>query len=137
MKFIVLFKLLFQLYVMNKAPYSLVEAKHLYDQYQYLVGLPFDVNGTDLIACVTVSPSEENSKNRFIIFYLLYNDADMALQSEPDNMLYDVIVMTGSCQDEELRHKDLYTWLEEQGRLPATNPNIVQAQVGFRSPAGM
>ena len=96
---------------MKNAPYTLPDAEKLCTQYQYLVGKPFGKDSDAVISCVAIAPFDQNSKNRFTIFYLLFDDAETALQHEYKGLLYDVIVIASSPQDRnELHQEDLFTW---------------------------
>jgi len=99
---------------MKSAPYTLPEAEKLCTQYQYLVGKPFDKDSDAVISCVAIAPFDQNSKNRFTIFYLLFDDAETALQHEYKGLLYDVIVIASSPNDRnDLHQDDIYTWVSK------------------------
>jgi len=99
---------------MKSAPYTLPEAEKLCTQYQYLVGKPFGKDSDATISCVAIAPFDQNSKNRFTIFYLLFDDAETALQHEYKGLLYDVIVIASSPQDRnELHQDDIHTWVSK------------------------
>ena len=99
---------------MKNAPYTLPEAEKLCTQFQYLVGKPFGDDSDAIISCVAIAPFDQNSKNRFTIFYLLFDDAETALQHEYKGLLYDVIVIASSPQDRnELHQDDIHTWVSK------------------------
>lgn len=99
---------------MKKAPYSLQEAEKLCQEYQFLIGKSFSSDSNAVIECVTVSPFDETSRKRFLIYYFLFNNAESALSHEYKGLLYDIIVIARSLQDEhELLQEDLNAWIEE------------------------
>ncbi len=84
----------------------------MFTQYQNLVGKPFGKDNDAIISCVAIAPFDQNSKNRFTIFYLLFDDAETALQHEYKGLLYDVIVIASSPQDRnDLHQEDIHTWV--------------------------
>jgi len=96
---------------MKTAPYTLPEAEKLCTEYQYLVGKPFAKDSDATITCVAIAPFDRNSKNRFTIFYLLFDDAETALSHEYKGLLYDVIVIASSPHDRnDLHQEDIHTW---------------------------
>ena len=112
---------------MKSAPYTLPEAEKLCTQYQNLVGKPFGKEGDAVISCVAIAPFDQNSKNRFTIFYLLFDDAETALQHEYKGLLYDVVVIANSPQDRnELHQEDIHTWVTK-------NINTVDQKAGVSS----
>ena len=99
---------------MKNAPYTLPEAEKLCTQYQHLVGKPFSKDNSAIVSCVAIAPFDQNSKNRFTIFYLLFDDAETALQHEYKGLLYDVIVIASAPQDRnELFQECIYTWVSK------------------------
>jgi hypothetical protein len=99
---------------MKKAPYSLAEAEELCKEYQHLVGQSFAKDNNLIIECVTITPFDEVNKQRFLIFYFLFNNAESALSQEYRGFLFDIIVIGRSVTDEhELLQEDLYTWVHE------------------------
>ena len=97
--------------IMKTAPYTLTEAEKLCTEYQYLVGKPFKKESDATITCVAIAPFDQNSKNRFTIFYLLFDDAETALSHEYKGLLYDVVVIASSPQDRnDLHQEDICTW---------------------------
>ena len=116
---------------MKKDPYTLPDAEKLCTQYQYLVGKPFSKNSDAVISCVAIAPFDQNSKNRFTIFYLLFDDAETALQHEYKGLLYDVIVIASSPHDRnELHQDDIYTWVNKNinsADLKVETPSLLKA----------
>ena|SRR5579872_3488236 len=105
---------------MKKAPYSLQEAQQLCKEYQYLSGQPFEKENDFVIECVTVVPFDELSKERFLIFYFLFDNAESALAHEYKGLLFDVLVIARSTTDKhELLQEELVTWLGENKVLDA------------------
>ena len=99
---------------MKSAPYTLPEAEKLCTQYQHLVGKRFDKESDAIISCVAIAPFDQNSKKRFTIFYLLFDDAETALQHEYKGLLYDVIVIASSPTDRnDLHQDDIHTWVSK------------------------
>ena len=98
---------------MKSPPFSLAEAKKICAEYQHLVGQQFDPNHTSTIDCIAVAPFDQVNKSRFIIFYLLFEDADLALTNEYKGLLFDVIVIAGSSEKRELQHEDITAWLSK------------------------
>jgi hypothetical protein len=98
---------------MKKAPYSLVEAKQICSDYQYLTGHSFEKNGDISINCIAISPFDQINKERFIMYYLLLNNAELALSMDFKGLLFDVMVIAGSQEEPQFRHEDIYTWLSK------------------------
>jgi hypothetical protein len=98
---------------MNKSPYSLADAQKICANYQHLVGQRFDLNHSSVIDCVLVAPFDQINKSRFIIYYLLFEDADLALTNEYKGLLFDVILIAGATEKVELMHEDLFTWVSK------------------------
>ena len=116
---------------MKKAPYSLLEAERLRLDYQSLIGKSFASDSNAVIECVTISPFDEISRERFLIYYFLFDNAESALTHEYKGLLYDIIVIARSLEDEhELLQADLYTWINENA--PATDDNTeIQHPVSY------
>ncbi len=110
---------------MNKAPYTLSEAQKISREYQHLIGHVFDAGKNTLIDCVAVSPFDQVNKNRFLIYYLLFDDAHIALQQDYNGMLFDVVVIAGASNGDEMVHDDIHTWLVRNGALLCQPVNIV------------
>lgn len=97
---------------MKNPPYSLSEAQHICKQYKHLEGQQYGPGG-GIIDNVVIAPFDHASKKRFIIYYLLFNDADMALTHEYKGLLYDVIVISGAGNEHQLAYEDVATWLNK------------------------
>lgn len=103
---------------MKKAPYSLQEAQQLCIEYQYLVGQSFEQENDFVIEAVTIVPFDELSKERFLIFYFLFNNAESALAYEYKGLLFNALVIARSATDEhQLLQEELVIWLAENKRL--------------------
>jgi hypothetical protein len=110
---------------MKKAPYSLAEAEKLCEEYSSLVGSPFVRDGNAVIECVTMVPFDEIGRKRFLIYYFLFNNAQSVLAHEYKGLLYDIIVIARSVEDEhELLHEDLYTWLKDNSGEVNDNSDV-------------
>lgn len=97
---------------MNQAPYSLKEAQQICADYTYLVGQPFGTDSDAIIEKVTVTPFDEASKKRFLIFYFLLGNAESALTQEYKGLLFDILVIARSTSDQhDLQQEELATWL--------------------------
>ncbi len=103
---------------MKKPPYSLSEAENICKEFQSLAGQRFNAETDATIDCITVSPFDQINKNRFIIYYLLFDDAQIALQQDYQGLLFDVIAIAGSKEGQEMLHEDLHTWLTRNKSLP-------------------
>ena len=115
---------------MKTAPYTLTEAEKLCTDYQYLVGKPFDSSSDAVISCVAIAPFDQNSKNRFTIFYLLFDNAETALGHEYKGFLYDVIVIASSPLDRnDLQQADICTWLAANRECAGTLSKVKQKQL--------
>ena len=103
---------------MKRAPYTLPEADKICAEYQYLVGEPF-TTGSDLkIECITTTPFDEMSKERFLILYFLLNSTEGAKTNEYNGLLYDVLIIGRSAKDvHELQQEDSYSWLVKNKKL--------------------
>jgi hypothetical protein len=115
---------------MKKAPYSLPEAEALCREHQFLVGRSFAADSNAVIECVTISPFDEISRKRFLIYYFLFNNAESALSHEYKGLLYDIIVIARSVDDEhELLQEDLSTWMLENGNSANGNTDDIGQSV--------
>ena len=114
---------------MKRAPYTLPEAEKLCTEHQYLVGKHFSRDKDATITCVAIAPFDQNSKNRFTIFYLLFDDAETALSHEYKGLLYDVIVIASSPQDRnDLLQEDLCTWTTNNTEALKSNVSKIQQE---------
>jgi hypothetical protein len=103
---------------MKKAPYLLSEAQEICKEFQHLSGQQFDKDTSTSIDGVIVTPFGEESKKRFFLYYLLFNDAAVALQQECQGVHYDVVALAGANDGYELLQEDVYSWLAKNKRLP-------------------
>lgn len=105
---------------MKQPPYSLSEAQKICSEFQHLAGRCFDPAINASIDCIAVAPFDQNNRNRFIIYYLLFDDADIALQQDYQGLLFDVIIIAGAKNGEEqLVHEPLHTWLAKNNQQPS------------------
>ena len=74
---------------MGKAPYSLSEAQKNCKEFQDLTGQHFDQDINALIDPIVIAPFDEANKKRFFLYYLLFDDAEIALHHEYKGLLYD------------------------------------------------
>lgn len=92
-----------------KIPYSYSDALEMCSKFQYLKGLSFG-NGPHIIDAIVVTPYDTNFKQRFFLYYLLFDsNCEEALQ-DYKGLLFDVCVVARDMQ-EELAHESLSTWL--------------------------
>ena len=103
---------------MKKAPYSLTEAQKVCEDFQCLTGKLFDKDITSDIDCVVITPYDEANKKRFFLYYMLFDDADIALNHEYNGSFYDVVVIAGAKDEYGLLQQDLYSWLAKNRSLP-------------------
>jgi hypothetical protein len=108
---------------MNRAPYSLQEAEKISTEFQYLNGRSFAEGMNAPIQCIAITPFDHNSKNRFIAFYFLLNDAAEALKLEHHGNQYDVMVLACS-EDQTLLYEDLSVWLANNDKFKRRNTEI-------------
>lgn len=100
---------------MKQPPYSFNEARKLCQDAQYLAGNIYSRDYEAVIDAIVVAPYEQVSKNRFLMLYLMLDDAEMALSGDYAGNLFDVLVMTGSLGDGGMQHQSLHIWLEVNG----------------------
>ena len=94
-----------------KIPYSYADAERLAKEYQHLTGSPFGSSDA-VIESVSIVPFDHASRQRFFLYYLLFDgDAVAALTQEYKGLLYDIEVIAKSNED-ELLHEDLFTWIK-------------------------
>ena len=96
--------------IMKLPPYTLQEAKDLCAEHQSITGMPFNENEDAVIDMVIVSPYDQNSKNRFLMLYVMLNDANAALSLDYSGNKYDVLVVTGSATTVSMHNMSLSTW---------------------------
>ncbi len=92
---------------MVSPPFSYALAKKICENYQSLVGSQYEDGSTAIIDAVIVSPYDSVSKSRFIMLYLVLNDAEDALTSDSSTSEYDVLVLSGSINDNRLQYKSI------------------------------
>lgn len=95
---------------MKQPPYSYHEAKSLSGEHQHIIGLNYDANTNAAIDMVVVAPYDQNSKNRFLMLFLMLNDADSALSLDYSGNQYDVMVISGSANSNGMLQTSLYDW---------------------------
>jgi hypothetical protein len=101
---------------MKQPPYSYHEAKSLSGEYQNLIGLSYDATANKAIDMVVVTPYDQNSKNRFLMLFLMLNDADAALSLDYSGSQYDVMVISGSASTNSMVHTSLHDWHFANGK---------------------
>ncbi len=100
--------------MMKHIPYTLNDAKQLCNELQHIVGMTFDpaLPEMGVIECVAVPPFDLSNKKQFLLYYLLSDDAEKALETEYHGLIYDVIVIARSSEIlSDLMQYDLDTWL--------------------------
>jgi hypothetical protein len=107
-------------------PYSLQKAEQLCKEYQHLQGQCFSNDTQAAIDCIAVAPFDAENKNRFIVYYLLFDDANIALRQDYQGLLFDVIVIAGAKEGCEMLHESLDVWLAKNSirhcqAMPVTN----------------
>lgn len=97
---------------MQHPPYTYKEAKELSGEYQHIIGLSYDQSCTCTIDMVVVAPHDQNSRNRFLMIYLMLNDADAALSLDYSGTQYDVVVISGAANANGMQQMSLHKWLK-------------------------
>src|SRR6185503_7774299 len=100
------------------------EAQRICQEFQSLKGQPFDSESDTGINGVLVSPFGEESKKRFFLYYLLFDDAEMALHHDYKGLLFDVMVIASAKDNYELLQQDIYTWLAKNKCLPLCRTEV-------------
>lgn len=103
---------------MKQPPYSLADAENICKEFQHLAGQPFSSDNINSIDCVVIAPFDQVNRNRFIIYYLLFDDAQVALQQDYMGLLFDVLVIAGGKEAQELHHESIYEWLVKIRSVP-------------------
>ncbi len=120
-------------------PYSHQDAEKLSREFQYLIGASFAGNNAVAesnarIECIAVTPFDHTSKQRFFLYYLLFdNDANLALAQEYKGLLFDVVVIART-SDDEMVHEDLYSWLGNNkmvSEFPKTSFSVATATQAY------
>ena len=99
---------------MKHPPYNYQEAKELSGEYQHIIGLSYDRKQTAVVDMVVVAPHDQNSRNRFLMLYLMLNDADAALSLDYSGSQYDVMVISGSANATSMQQCSLCDWHKTQ-----------------------
>ncbi|MCW3122505.1 MAG: hypothetical protein JWQ38_1997 [Flavipsychrobacter sp.] len=102
---------------MTTTPYSLSDAEKICKEFQHLTGQYFDNSRQSTIDCIAVAPFDQSNKNRFIIYYLLFDDAHIALRQDYQGLLFDVIVIAGAKDGSEMLHESIDVWLAKNKKL--------------------
>jgi hypothetical protein len=92
---------------MVSPPFSFALAQNICENYQSLIGSPYEEGSNAVIDAVIVSPYDSTNKSRFIMLYLVLNDAVEALTSDSNTDQYDVLVLSGSIHDNRLQYKSI------------------------------
>jgi hypothetical protein len=92
---------------MVSPPFSFAVAQNICENYQSLIGSPYEEGSSAIIDAVIVSPFDNINKSRFIMLYLVLNDAIEALSSDSTTDQYDVLVLSGSIHDNRLQYKSI------------------------------
>jgi hypothetical protein len=103
---------------MKHTPLALNEAKQLCNELQHAVGMPFDPDLPEMgtVECIAVAPYDIHNKKQFLLFYLLCDSAERALDEEYHGLLYDVVAIARSSEiPTDLMQYDVFTWMEKNG----------------------
>lgn len=109
-------------------PFFLEEATSICNEYKKYIGLPLRLqdNNSPIIECVTITPFDLINKEKFILYYLLFDDHIQAAQAlNYKGFLYDIVVIARSAND-ELEHTDLSSWLSKNQPNFVPNNDIVR-----------
>ena len=106
--------------VMKFPPYSLSEAKKICSEFQWLLGQKFSADNETLIDSVVIAPFDEINQKRFVIYYMLFEDAQMALAHEYKGLLFDVLVMAGLSEEGDMLFEDISMWLSHNKQYART-----------------
>lgn len=96
---------------MKQPPFSYNEAKNICADHQHLIGLSYSKDSTCKVNAVVITPHNEVCKNRFIMLFLLLNDADKALNQDYNGSQYDVTVISCLFPGSGLKHTTLHEWI--------------------------
>ena len=102
---------------MKPAPYSLLEAERISTQFQSLAGRPYNQEHGVKIECIAIAPFDQMSREKFIAYYLLFNDHKKALEHEYRGLLYNVLVIAASDDKYEIFHEDIHSWHAKNSEL--------------------
>jgi hypothetical protein len=112
---------------MKTPPYTLIEATELSAEYQFIKGSRYDSSADDatVVEQLVITPFDEISKNKFMLYLHLLNDAEAILNEVYAGSEFDILVIARSSKDEkEILHKNLFTWLNNNFP-PKSEKNIV------------
>ena len=122
---------------MKNAPYSLFEAQQICHKWQNIVGKPFADDNPAVIESIAIAPFDQLSRERFIAYYLLFNDAEVALAHEYKGLLFNVLVIATSDDKYEIFHEDIYPWLAANQMITtdssAAFPGLI-SEIGSSTP---
>lgn len=96
---------------MKAAPFSLAEAEHLCKHWHTLIGEPFDNESKAVIDCIAIAPFDQLNREKFIAYYLLFNDCKKALSFEYKGLLYAVLVIAVSEDKFQVYNEEITMWL--------------------------
>ncbi len=102
---------------MKHPPYSFAEANELCEEFQYIKGHNYNQSSSTSVSAVVVTPFEQVSKNRFVMLFLMLNDAKTVLSMDYAGAQYDVIVVSGSIVENNFQYTNLYSWIKENEHL--------------------
>jgi hypothetical protein len=113
---------------MKNGPFDFAMAEKICDQYQYLVGQPFELSNPvySKIQAVVVSPYSTLDKWLFVHIYDEEKNPEKAL-SFYKKSAYDVIVMA-YINEHEMTFKDLRTYLKAHN-IPLVIPTEVYLEI--------
>lgn len=94
-------------------PFTYDDAHKICEQYQFYVGTTYEEHSDALIDAVVVSPYDAANKSRFIMLYLVLNDASAAL-STCASTEYDVLLISGSITDNRLQYQSIRHKIENR-----------------------
>ncbi len=112
------------IFFMKQPPFSLIEAQAICKEYQSLIGHRFSSDSNATIDCIAVSPFDQFNKNRFLVYYLLFDDAKIALSQDYHGLLYDVIIIAGAKGEHDMLHADIHSWLQINKSISCYNREV-------------
>ena len=101
------------------SPLNFQQATKISKDYQFIVGLPFNADKTTsaVIECLAVIPFDNINRQKFILYYILLNNWELAIQSmNYKGLLFDVAVIARNDFD-EIEHTDIFTWLSNNKKI--------------------
>jgi hypothetical protein len=109
---------------MQRLPLTLDQAKQITQQCAPLIGRLFNSQDpTSNITDIVISPFDQANKKRFLLYYLLNNDAEKALHQEYRGLLFDVLVL-GSTSEDDLVYENIESWLRQNDLTLADIANL-------------